>query len=140
MTLRNISKDFDVFELQKALGERNFGKANLILRYFMQNPTANPSILVLSSLYNYFNKVYIVQCHSTLNDQELAKLTGVSPFFLKEYRMAARKYSKEALHTLFHILKQSDQASKGIGARNVNDASIYRDILIGCMYEKTSVA
>jgi len=134
-----ISKDFDVFELQKALGERNFGKANLILRYFMQNPNANPSVLVLSSLYSYFNKVFIVQCHSTLNDQDLAKLTGVSPFFLKEYRMAARKYSRYALHNLFDILKQADQSSKGIGARNVSDASIYKDILIGCMYEKPSV-
>jgi DNA polymerase-3 subunit delta len=135
-----ISKDFDVFELQKALGERNFGKANLIFRYFMQNPNANPSVLVLSSLYNYFNKVYIVQSHAGMNDQDLAKITGVSPFFLKEYRLAARKYSKNALHNIFSILKQADQSSKGIGARNTGDASIYKDLLIGCMYENTSVA
>lgn len=135
-----ISKDFDVFELQRALGERNFGKANLIFRYFMQNPNANPSVLVLSSIYNYFNKVFVVQSHAGMSDQDLAKLTGVSPFFLKEYRMAARKYSNSALQNIFMILKQADQLSKGIGARNVNDAAIYKELLIGCMYENASLA
>ena len=106
----------------------------------MQNPNANPSVLVLSSLYNYFNKVFVVQSHAGMSDQDLAKLTGVSPFFLKEYRMAARKYSNSALQNIFMILKQADQLSKGIGARNVNDAAIYKELLIGCMYENASLA
>ncbi|MBP9197174.1 MAG: DNA polymerase III subunit delta, partial [Saprospiraceae bacterium] len=51
-----ISKDFDVFELQRVLGEKNFVKAAMIINYFKENPSANPAVMVISSLFAYFNK------------------------------------------------------------------------------------
>lgn len=128
-----ISKDFDVFELQKVLGERNFTKATMIIRYFAQNPTANPVIVTISTLFGYFNKVLITKNYMKHNDQELAKLTGINPFFLKEYRNAANNYSQAHLHKIFQVLKTADKNSKGIGNRRSNDEAIFKDLLIAFM-------
>lgn len=128
-----ISKEFDVFELNKVLGEKNFTKAAMIMRYFSQNPSANPAIVAIASMYGYFNKVYIAKYHSGLSDADLAKLTGVSPFFLKEYRVAAKNYTFPQLFKVFQILKTSDQHAKGVGARRADDGAILKDILITCM-------
>lgn len=128
-----VSKDFDVFELQKVLGERNFTKAAVIIRYFAQNPSANPAIVTISSLYGYFNKVLITKTYGKNSDQELAKLTGVNPFFLKEYKNAAVNYSVEHLHKIFQALKTADKHSKGIGNRRSGDDAILKDLLIAFM-------
>lgn len=129
-----ISKDFDVFELQKAFGERNFVKAHLIIRYFSANPAANPVIMVVASLYSYFNKMAVVKYHQSANDQELARLAGVSPYFVKEYKASASRYSFSHLRQIFMTLKECDKASKGVGSRHGNDESILKDLLVACMY------
>jgi DNA polymerase III subunit delta len=128
-----ISKEFDVFELNKVLGEKNFTKAAMIIRYFAQNPSANPAIVTVSSLFGYFTKVYTAKYHTSLSDAELAKLTGVSPFFLKEYRIAAKNYTIPHLFKIFQVLKVSDQHCKGVGIRRGDDGAILKDILIACM-------
>ena len=128
-----ISKEFDVFELQKMLGEKNFTKAALIAKYLSENQTPNPSVVVIASLFVFFNKVMITKYHSIKNDQELSRITGVNPFFMKDYRTAAKNYSIPQLLKIFNTLKTSDQASKGVGIRRVDIHSIYKDILISCM-------
>jgi DNA polymerase III subunit delta len=129
-----ISKDFDVFELQRVLGEKNFVKAAMIINYFKENPTANPAVMVISSLFTYFNKVMIAKSHASLSDQDLSRQTGVNPFFLKEYRNAAKNYSMSQLIKIFRVLKTADKNSKGIESRRSDDGAIFKDILIGCMF------
>lgn len=129
-----ISKDFDVFELQRVLGEKNFVKAAMIINYFKENPTANPTVMVISSLFSYFNKVMIAKSHAGLSDQELSRQTGVNPFFLKEYRTAAKNYSMNQLIKIFRLLKTADKNSKGISSRRSDEGAIFKDILIGCMF------
>ncbi|MEL7221992.1 MAG: DNA polymerase III subunit delta, partial [Bacteroidota bacterium] len=54
-----ISKDYNVFEFQKALGLRNVLKTNRIVNYFIANPRSNPMPVIVGSLYNYFSKLYL---------------------------------------------------------------------------------
>ena len=129
-----ISMDFGVFELQRVLGEKNFVKAAMIINYFKENPTANPTVMVISSLFSYFNKVMIAKSHAGLSDQELYRQTGVNPFFLKEYRTAAKNYSMNQLIKIFRLLKTADKNSKGISSRRSDEGAIFKDILIGCMF------
>lgn len=131
--LIGISKEFDVFELQKMLGERNFAKASQIINYLADNQGPNPSVVIITNLFGYFNKVLIANQHGAKSDQELSKLTGINPFFLKEYRQAAKNYSKQQLAVIFEALKNADKASKGIGNRRNDVTSIYKDFLISCM-------
>ncbi len=129
-----ISKDFSVFELQTALGEKNFAKANLIIKYFSVNPSANPAVLVIGSLFTYFNKVYITSTNQNENDNSLSRLLGLTnTYFIKEYRNAAKLYPQSHLRKIFQALKQADLHAKGVGLRSGDQGSIFKDILIACL-------
>lgn len=110
-----ISKDYNVFELQKALGQRNPLKAQRIVQYFSANPKRNPFIVVVSSLFNYFSKILMLHELNRLPDKELAGKLGVNPYFLREYRAAARQYSRDQLERIIHLLSEYDLKSKGVG-------------------------
>ena len=128
-----ISKEYDVFELQKMLGARDYPKAVRIINYLADNQTSNPPVMVISNIFSYFNKVMLVRYHGSKSDFELSRLTGVNSFFIKEYRNAAKNYSILQLIHIFHSLKAADKASKGIGTRRADVISVYKDLVISCI-------
>ncbi|MEI8113011.1 MAG: DNA polymerase III subunit delta, partial [Bacteroidia bacterium] len=85
-----ISKEFNVFELQKAIGERNLLKANRIINYFGANPSGNPMPVVMSSLFSYFSKLLNYQFLEDKSQNNAAAALGVNPFFIKDYVAAAK--------------------------------------------------
>ncbi len=110
-----ISKDYNVFELNNALGRRDVLKAFQIADYFEANPKANPFVVVLGSLGGYFTKILKYHYLGDKSSQSVAKALGVSPFFTKEYDMAARNYSRRKTFDIFAILHEYDLKSKGLG-------------------------
>lgn len=130
-----ISKDYNVFELQKAIGTMNTEKVFRIVEYFSANPKSNPLVMVLSNLYGYFSKVYIAAYHGKKNDNELKTLLGLpTPYFVKDYRVAAQNFKGQRLINIFEALKQADLKSKGVGARNMDAKAILRDFMISVFY------
>ncbi|MEL6657941.1 MAG: DNA polymerase III subunit delta [Bacteroidota bacterium] len=110
-----ISKDYNVFEFQKALGQRNVQKANRIVQYFIANPRKNPLQVVIGSLYNYFSKIYLYHSVARATEQEILKALGLrSSFFLREYRAAARQFPMSQTQEVIHLLRQFDMKSKGV--------------------------
>ena len=111
-----ISKDYNVFELQKVLARRDALKANRIVRYFSANPKKGPMPVVVASLYNFFQKVFLLHFHRHHSESEVLSALGLrSPFFLKEYRMAARNFNIPQTEKIMHLLKEYDLKSKGVG-------------------------
>src|SRR5476651_117223 len=88
-----ISKEYNVFELQTALGKKDVLKVNQIINYFEANPKANPIVVVLGTLNNYFTKVLRYHYAADKSPQGLARELGVSPFFIKDYEQAARTFN-----------------------------------------------
>ena len=110
-----ISKDYNVFELQKALGLRDVLKANRIVQYFIANPKKNPIPVVLGALYNYFSKVYMLKFLQKSPDNEVMKALNLrSAFFLKDYRATARNFNRLQLEQTIAVLKEYDLKSKGV--------------------------
>lgn len=111
-----ISKEYNVFELQKALSQRDVVKANRMVNYFAANPRKNPVQVIISSLYGYFSKVY--QLHFVKDRAENEIITALqlrSGYFLKEYRGALRHYSLQKTEQVIDLLKTYDLKSKGVG-------------------------
>ncbi len=110
-----ISKDYNVFEFQKALGQRDVKKANRIVQYFIASPRKNPLPAVVGSLYNYFSKIYLYHSVARATEQEILSALGLrSSFFLREYRAAARNYPMSATQEVIYLLRQFDLKSKGV--------------------------
>ena len=125
-----ISKDFNNFELQKALGGKDFKKAFRIIDYFSQNPREHPILLTAGILFTFFTK--ILKYHSLANQDKanVAKTLGVNPFFVKDYAVAAKNYKMKEVSGIIEKLREVDAKGKGVGANSANTADLFKEILI----------
>ena len=109
-----ISKEYNVFELQTALSKKDAFKANQIINYFEANPKANPIVLVLGNLNNFFSKVLIYHYVKDKSQQNLARELSISPYFVKDYEQAARSYNYGKTMQIISYLREYDVKSKGV--------------------------
>ncbi len=123
-----ISKNYNIFELQKALGKRQIDKSNRIIQYFSANPRKNPLVMMVGSLYNYFSKIYAYHFLKKSSEQEIMKVLKLrSAYFLSEYRNTARLYNRLQTEQVLALLKEYDLKSKGV---NFNNAYLYEGELM----------
>lgn len=125
-----ISKDYNVFELQNALGRRDVVKAQRIVNYFIANPKNHPLPPVMSSLYNYFSKIYITHFAGQKNDKELAIELGMrSAYFVKDYRRAAKTFNRRRTEYILGLLKEYDLKSKGVDRVSTPDGELLKELI-----------
>src|SRR6202000_3062806 len=109
-----ISKEYNVFELQSALSRKDPFKVNQVINYFEANPKANPVVLVLGNLNNFFSKVLVYHYVKDKSPQNLARELGISSYFIKDYEQAARSYNLNKTVQVIHYLREYDVKSKGV--------------------------
>ena len=124
-----ISKEFNNFELRKALGEKNYNKAFQIAQYFSENPNANPIVVTISIIFDFFNKLLIFHSNNELNDTKISSLLGINPFFIKEYKTASTNYDLKQVVRIISILRDYDMFSKGVGVKKA-DSSLLKDMVV----------
>jgi DNA polymerase III subunit delta len=121
-----ISKDYNLFELQKAIAMRDIPKLARIEQHFAANIRKNPLIATISSLFAYFSKVYMLHSLKGRPDAEVLKALDLrSDWFLKEYKIAANNYSPAKTEAVIGLLKTYDLRSKGVdndGSSNGEEA------------------
>ncbi len=123
-----ISKDYNVFELQKAIGRRDPVMCNRIINYFAANPKKNPIQQVLPLLYSYFLKVMFF--HQLENKSDAAKVLGCAPSFVSDYAVAAGNYPLGKLATCIGYLYETDLRSKGVrNSGNVTDGELLKELI-----------
>lgn len=109
-----ISRDFNPFELQKALAQQDTHKVFQIVKYFAANPRQHPTLGTIVILFNFFSKLLVYHQHRKKSPQELAGLMGVNPYFMKEYTQAAAKYPLVKVVDIMTYLREADMHAKGI--------------------------
>lgn len=130
-----ISKEFNLFELSNALAEKNVYKSNLIINHFAQNPKNYPLPVTLSALYNYYTKLMKFHFYApNISEKELAAIIGVHPFFLKDYKVAARNYTKNKLARIFGYLRDYDLQSKGVNNVNANHGELLKELVFKILH------
>jgi DNA polymerase III subunit delta len=129
-----ISKDYNVFELQKALSVRNEVKVFKIVKYFAANPSGNPLIPIIANLYSYFTKLLLLH-HNGANDKnEAARLSGVNPFFVAEYLQAVRNYNQQTVIKNLKAISKADLQSKGIGSATMKEGDILVELVFNLLH------
>ena len=124
-----ISKDYNNFELKKAIGEKNVLKATRIINYFAQNPKDNPFVLTVTLLHNFFSQ--LLQYHG-LNDhspKNVASALRVNPYFVGEYQIAAKNYPMKKVSAIVSHLREMDLKGKGVGATGVPQADLLKELM-----------
>jgi len=126
-----ISKDYNVFELQAAIGRRDPVMCNRIVNYFAANPKKNPLMPVLAALYGYFIKVMIYhQLDDPSDETAAATAIGCNRFFVKDYALAARNYKLGKLASCIGYLYDADLRAKGVrNAGTVTEGEILKELV-----------
>lgn len=123
-----ISKDYNSFELQRAIGSADRAKAYGIARHFAQNPRNHPLLLTTTMLYAYFTR--ILKYHSLSDKKRAAEVLGVSPYFVKEYQEAARHYPMKKVSRIVGSIRTIDMKNKGVGANRVPEGELLKELLV----------
>jgi DNA polymerase-3 subunit delta len=130
-----ISKEFNVFELQKAMSMNDVYKVNLICRHFAANPKTNPFVLTTTLLYQFFIKLLIF--HSVKDkskENTIAAELGVNPFFVRDYKLGAKRFNTTAVIRNISLLREYDMKSKGVNNASVNEGELLREMVFKMMH------
>jgi DNA polymerase-3 subunit delta len=125
-----FSKDFNVFELQNALGSRNQLKAYQIAQYFADNPKDNPMVVTTSLVFSFFIKLLKYHGLKDKNPKNVAAVLGVSPYFLKDYDVALKNYPMKKVSSIVATLRDIDVKSKGVGANSLPNHDLLKEMLV----------
>jgi len=123
-----ISKDYNVFELQRSISYRNVFKANQIVSYFAANPKENSIFKVLPILFGYFNKILLL--HSLVKKTpEALRSIGIRDFSFAEYSQALRNYSPEKVHMIISWIREANTRSLGLENYSVNEGELMKELI-----------
>lgn len=128
-----ISKDFNNFELRKAIGMRDDLKAHRIINYFSQNPKDNPMVMTVSLLFSFFSQLQQYHALGDKSKSNVAKVLRVNPYFVSDYATAAKNYSMKNVSRAISYLRDADVKSKGVGAANVPQGDLLKELLVKVM-------
>jgi len=129
-----ISKEFNVFELQDAIGKKDVLKANRIANYFRQNPKTSPMPVMIAFLYSYFAKLLLYQSLADQTPGNVASVLKINPFFVPQYSTAAKHYSMNKLQAIVGYLKETDLKSKGVNHAGNDSDDLLRELIFKIMH------
>ncbi len=110
-----INKDYNVFEFEKALAQKNITKVFTIAEYFANNQKNNPLIVTLGSLYRFYSKLFLyLQLQNKPEQEVLAALDLRNSYALQDYKTAAQHYKLPQIKNIINLLNLYDLKAKGV--------------------------
>lgn len=129
-----ISKEFNIFELQKTIGQRDILMSARIVNYFRDNPKSNPLPLTFGNLYAFFAKLMLYHSLTDKSKNNVASALKVNPFFVDDYVTAARNYSPAKLVEIVGLMREYDLKSKGVGSSSAEPGELIREMVYKIMH------
>lgn len=124
-----ISKDFNNFELKRAIAERDIPRATQIIKYFAQNPKENPFVLTVALLHTFFTQLLQYHGLGDHNPKNVAQALRINPYFVGEYQTAARNYPMKQVSGIVGVLREMDLKGKGVGSSSLSQQDLLQELL-----------
>lgn len=129
-----ISKDYNVFELQKALIKRDVLKANRIIRYFAANPKNNPLVMVLAQLFKFFSNLMIYHYLGDKQENSVAVALKISPFFVRDYKEAAQSFNARRTMNAISYIREAAARQNGVDVYQMDDEDILKELIFKILH------
>jgi DNA polymerase-3 subunit delta len=129
-----ISKDYNNFELQKAVGEKNILKANMIVHHFANNPKDNPITLSIASLFSYFSKLLTYHYLTDKSKNNVAAALKINPYFVRDYEVSASRYNVAKTVHIINLLRTYDMKSKGYGDLSSEPGDLLKELVFKILH------
>jgi DNA polymerase-3 subunit delta len=124
-----ISKEYNIFELQKAIIQKDSLLANKIVNYFESNTKKNPIIPVVAFLFSFFSKLLVAAQAVDKSEKGLASELKVSPYAVRDYSMALRHFPLPRIIENIGYIKDADLRLKGVNTGAATDGQIIRELV-----------
>ncbi len=124
-----VSKEFNIFELLKAIGRKDVLASNKIVNYFKANPKNHPIQITMANLYNLFSKTLLLHSLADKSKSNVAAALKINPFHTDDYFVCARNYPPDKSATVISLLREYDLRSKGFGGSNPGDGELVRELV-----------
>lgn len=128
-----ISKEYNIFELQKALIRKDQLQVNKIVNYFEANTKKNPVIPMVAFLYSFFSKVLIASSSPDKSDNGIATFLKINRYFASDYSVTLRNYSGKQVMNTISLLKQTDLKLKGVDSGDASEGQLLRELVLRMM-------
>jgi len=125
-----ISKDYNNFELRKAIGERNIIKTHQIINYFADNPKDNPMVVTVALLFNFFAQILHLHGLKDKTPRAIASSLKINPYFVSEYTNAAHNFPMRKVSQIIGTLREFDVKSKGVGANAIPQGDLLKELMV----------
>lgn len=125
-----ISKEYNVFELQKAIACKNTEKIFSIVFNFIKNEKQNPLPMVLNILFKFFSNLLIVCYLPNKSEKNIADSLKIPVFSAKEYFVASQHYGAMKCFDIIRHIRISDAKFKGIGMANATYSDIIKELIV----------
>lgn len=129
-----ISKDFNSFELTKAIGTLDIFKANQIVYYFAKNEKEHPLVMVISLLYGFFTNILTYHYTADKSKNNIAAQLKINPFFVSEYVLAGKNYPIKKAVKVIEYLREYDLKSKGVNSSSVAGGELMKELVFKIMH------
>lgn len=124
-----ISKDFNTFELVKAVAMKDYPKSMMIVEYFSRNPKQNPGVMIVAALFNFFSKLFIAAVTRDKSEASLLEALELkSKYALNDYRTGLQHYNARMALAAIHAIREHDCMSKGIGSTQ-NEYDLLKELI-----------
>ncbi len=124
-----VSKEYNIFELQKAILQKNSLNVAKIVNYFESNTKKNPVIPMVAYLYSFFSKVLLASQASDKSEKGLASALKVSPYVIRDYSLALQQFSADRILRNISLLKEADLKLKGVNTGSTNEGQVLRELI-----------
>lgn len=124
-----ISKDYNNFELRKAIGQLNKVKAHQIVNYFADNPKDNPMVVTVSLLFNFFSQLLHLHGLHDKSPRSVASALKINPYFVNEFIDAGRNFPMKKVSGIIATLREFDVRSKGVGSNAVPQGDLLKELM-----------
>lgn len=123
-----VNKDYNIFELQNAIGKLQHSKINKIVNYILSNTDDNPIQSIIPNLFSYFVKLAIVAQLKEKTTDNVVSAIGTSPYFAKDYLYAIQIFQLEKIYQNLNTIKEYDLKTKGLGS-NFEASELFKELI-----------
>ena len=135
-----ISREYNNFELCKAVLGRDMARALRIADHFGRNPKENPLLVTVLALFGQFRQLFVLNYLYWLarrrgtgepSDAELMRALKVGNVFaINELRQAMPRWPNNKVFGVLGLLREYDGKSKGLDAGGASDGELLRELLL----------
>jgi DNA polymerase III subunit delta len=129
-----VSKEYNIFELQKALLQRDALTANRIVNFFESNTRKNPMIPAVAYLFSFFSKLLAATQAADKSEKGLVSELKISPYSAKDYSLGLRQYPTEKILENISAIKDADLRLKGVNTGSESEGQILRELVYRIMH------